>query len=474
MDEDLKRRPIVDTIEHDDDDETPNPEKAPKGSIPIKPIHVFFVIGILAVSAIFMLVNVMSGMHHGKELGTAQQIAGQDEETQPSDPDAVNGRADKFGKSLPPSLQASGGLAKDALLRGAGVANGALAGNTPPPNQPIQYGDYAGITSLTQCPRDALGNYDLVCRQYILNKINANPTPDPTQQGVGAYNPPPNNAGGQMQGQQQQAQEIQEDSHAAPLDFTRDADYQQQRQPQQQQQAQETAPLTQPIQPVQPEQQPRQDSSLSALSDSENMVKPRDVTVYHCTSVCMGDYITTVLQNRVTSESSGPLVAEVVVPVVSHKPDHKIIIPVGAKVFGETTALVGQNQTRIYAKFTSIRYPGSGATFALDQYPATDQQGAAGLSDLVNHHYFKIFGTASLLGALGAVAQGVGSNNAYNGGSYNPLAGVSSSIGSMTAMQATQILQQQLTTTLPTVTLREGRNYLQIYVRNNLNIPEGL
>lgn len=414
-----------------------DPEQEPKG--PVVAVGRKFVVGVvgaLFLGVCLLMADLFGAFHRTQEQPTVQQGAGGG--VAHPDTDAIYAGSAETTSDMARNLGGKFG-GRNRVNMGA---NGDLVKSPD------------AVKSLQDCPViDAAGDYDPYCKALIINRENA-------ANNAGTYPGSSSAQSGATQGgQAAQQQPERTNSHAAPLDLTASA---------------ETAkPVT--LLPTSsmsghaPEPEgiaPKPHTEEQTEFGEQDSVKPRQVRFYHCDTLCEGDYIPLFLVNRVIGDAEGSLIGEVVNDVVDHTPEHRLLIPQGSKVFGTASAVKGVNQNRIFAAFHSVRLP-NGVVFSLDQYPMLDQQGAAGAQDLVNRHYFKSAAVIGALGALGALSSVGVSYNGTNG--YNPANEFRTGVTSQVSQEATQILQQQLNT-LPTMTLREGRNYLQVYVRSNLEL----
>ncbi len=220
-------------------------------------------------------------------------------------------------------------------------------------------------------------------------------------------------------------------------------------------------------------------SSSSTLSDAKNATdreldqnqnEPKLLKSHTCIDLCEGDLIETVLTNRIDGSQAGFADVIVTQPVFSHDWDPKgrrLLIPVGSRVLGNVTSVNSNQQQRLFVAFHKLRRP-NGSTFSLDNFTGLDMAGAAGLRDLVNNHYLRIFGVAGAIAAIGAVAQ-IGNNGTAF--SYDPGVAMRNGISQQLGQEAMQILNRFLNQP-PTMVVREGRNLVKVYISQDLEIPE--
>ena len=112
-----------------------------------------------------------------------------------------------------------------------------------------------------------------------------------------------------------------------------------------------------------------------------------------------GSMIPAVLIGGINSELPGNIIAQVRESVYDTVTGNHLLIPQGSKLIGVYGSHVQYGQTRVLIAFNSIVFP-DGQTLNIGAMNGVDQEGYAGFSDQVDNHYFKIFGSAFLLGML--------------------------------------------------------------------------
>jgi type IV secretory pathway VirB10-like protein len=178
-----------------------------------------------------------------------------------------------------------------------------------------------------------------------------------------------------------------------------------------------------------------------------------------------GTLLETVLKNRTNGALSGLVLCQVDANVYSNNRQH-LLIPQGATLVGNVTAVGSLNQERLFVAFHRL-IMNNGESVSLDQFKAMNVAGETGLKDIVNRHYMQIFGAAAAIAAIGAV-QSVGN-------SINALDATFSSQYRQTFAQqmgqaANQILARFINI-LPTFIIREGAK-VKIYLSNDIILPE--
>ena len=111
----------------------------------------------------------------------------------------------------------------------------------------------------------------------------------------------------------------------------------------------------------------------------------------------------TVLVNRLSGATVGPVITMVTTDVYSENGSH-LLIPKGTRLLGRVSAVATTNQERLFVAFHRMIMP-DGYSVSLDKFQGLDVVGQTGLRDLVNHHYVQIFGASIALAAVAAVSQ---------------------------------------------------------------------
>lgn len=177
-----------------------------------------------------------------------------------------------------------------------------------------------------------------------------------------------------------------------------------------------------------------------------------------------GTVLETVLTNRINGALAGPIDTMLTTDVWSH--DHQqLLIPQGTRCLGTVSAVNGTGQQRIFVAFHRCIMP-DGYSLDLDKFPGLNQIGETGLRDIVNHHYFQIFGASLAIGAVGGLAQ-IG--NGYSSFGYDPSVAIRNGMSQQMGQESMQILDRFLNQ-LPTFIVRE-RSRVRIYLSGDLEVP---
>ncbi|HWU80839.1 MAG TPA: TrbI/VirB10 family protein, partial [Caulobacter sp.] len=151
------------------------------------------------------------------------------------------------------------------------------------------------------------------------------------------------------------------------------------------------APPTSPSSPSAPPQDPR-------TTSLERLQAPASPYVLQA-----GAVIPAALVTGLRSNAPGVAIAQVTQDVYDSLGGGFLLIPAGARLVGEYQAEVQTGQSRLRVSWTRLILP-SGRSIVLDNIPAADAQGMAGLQDGVDRHSGRILAAAGLstLLAIGA------------------------------------------------------------------------
>jgi type IV secretion system protein VirB10 len=112
-----------------------------------------------------------------------------------------------------------------------------------------------------------------------------------------------------------------------------------------------------------------------------------------------GTLIPSVLITEINSDLPGPIKAQVSENVFDTATGNHLLIPQGSTLIGVYSSNVQYGQNRVLIAFNRILFP-DGQSMNIGAMNGINQEGAAGFNDQVNNHYFKIFGSAILMGAI--------------------------------------------------------------------------
>lgn len=202
--------------------------------------------------------------------------------------------------------------------------------------------------------------------------------------------------------------------------------------------------------PPEPQDKPAAATTPAAETDRKYIVRE-------------GNFLETVLVNRLDSTFSGPVIVQVSNPLWA-RDRQTMLVPKGTQILGEARAVTALGASRVAVVFHRMIRPDDVA-IDLDRFTGLNQIGETGLKDKVNHHYLQIFGVSIALGVIGAAAQGSASYGFQTGGWDM----VRSGFGQGMSTAAMQVMNRFLNIP-PTVTIREGHR-VKVYFTQDLEVP---
>lgn len=185
-----------------------------------------------------------------------------------------------------------------------------------------------------------------------------------------------------------------------------------------------------------------------------------------------GTVIPATMLGGLNSDLPGMILAQVSQNVYDSATGNYLLIPQGSRLVGTYDNFVAYGQDRALVKWSRIVYP-DGSTLELEGMPGTDQSGYAGFKDQVDHHYFRIFGSAILMsivtGAYDYSQQNTG-GGIYGAADYTVGDALSSSVARELAQASTALLRKNLNIQ-PTIKIRPGYRFL-VMVKKDIIFPE--
>lgn len=203
--------------------------------------------------------------------------------------------------------------------------------------------------------------------------------------------------------------------------------------------------------------------SFMAASDKEGAVNPYRMeppaspNIVSAGSVIAGSLIT-----GINSDLPGLVTAQVSERVYDSATGRILLIPQGARLIGKYDSTIAYGQNRALIAWQRIIMP-DGSSIRLENAPATDAAGNAGLADRVDHHTGRL-----LTGAAISTLLGVGANMTFSGES-DLVQAIREATQQNVARAGDQITQRNLHVQ-PTITVRPGTP-VRLLVHRDLNLP---
>jgi len=180
-------------------------------------------------------------------------------------------------------------------------------------------------------------------------------------------------------------------------------------------------------------------------------------------SVLAGSVIVASLITGLNSDLPGLVTAQVTQNVFDTVTGSILLVPQGARLIGKYDSVVAFGQRRALVIWQRLILP-DGSSLRLDNMPATDAAGYAGLADKVDFHTWTL-----LKGVAIATMLGVGSELSISGES-DLVQAIRESAQSNTARAGDQITQRNLDIQ-PTITIRPGASVRLLVTRDLVFAP---
>ncbi len=165
--------------------------------------------------------------------------------------------------------------------------------------------------------------------------------------------------------------------------------------------------------------------------------------------VLAGSIISASLISGLNSDLPGLVIAQVTEPVYDSVSGGTLLIPQGSRLIGSYDSVVAFGQSRALVAWQRIIMP-NGASIQIDNLPASDTSGYAGLEDEVDYHTWTLLkgiAMSTLLGVGGAVTFG---------NSNSDLVQAIRESTQESTNQAGQDLVEKDINVQPTITIRQG------------------
>ena len=184
-----------------------------------------------------------------------------------------------------------------------------------------------------------------------------------------------------------------------------------------------------------------------------------------------GDVLPALMLSEIDSSLPGQIIAQVSQHVYDTPTKTQLLIPQGTKLIGTYSSEVGYGQKALLVAWQRLGYP-DGKTLDLGAMPGATGAGASGLTDLVNNHYIRLFGSALLMSAVTAgvtfsqqQAQGAGIPGQVAIPQYNAGTAMSQALGQQLGQVTAQLIGKNLSIA-PELTIRPGYRFNVVVVKD--------
>jgi type IV secretion system protein VirB10 len=162
-----------------------------------------------------------------------------------------------------------------------------------------------------------------------------------------------------------------------------------------------------------------------------------------------GTVVAASLITGLNSDLPGFVIAQVTENVFDTVSGRHLLIPQGARLVGKYDNIVAFGQERALVVWQRIILP-NGTSIVIDNLPATDTGGYAGLADQVDFHTWKL-----LKGVALATVLGIGSELAFDSSDSDLIRALQQSTQATTNRAGQRLIERQLNVQ-PTITVRPG------------------
>lgn len=176
-----------------------------------------------------------------------------------------------------------------------------------------------------------------------------------------------------------------------------------------------------------------------------------------------GSVISASLITGLNSDVPGMVVAQVIEPAFDSASGRAVLIPQGARLLGRYDSRVAYGQRRAMLVWERLVMP-DGSSLALDNAPATDAAGYAGVADGVDFHTWRLLkgiGMSTLLG--------VGTELRFGGAESELVEALHESVQSNADRAGQKIVERNLDIA-PTITIRPGFP-VRVLIHKDLVLP---
>ncbi len=165
-----------------------------------------------------------------------------------------------------------------------------------------------------------------------------------------------------------------------------------------------------------------------------------------------GTVISASLITGLNSDLPGTVIAQITDDTFDSSTGRTLLLPRGSRILGRYDSVIAYGQSRALVVWQRILMP-NGESVQIDNQPATDTAGYAGLEDSVDFHTWTL-----LKGIAMSTLLGVGSQISFGSDNSDLVEAIRQSTQESTNQAGQQIVQKDLSIQ-PTITIRPGWNF---------------
>tara|TARA_Y100000588_G_scaffold394922_1_gene518327 strand:- start:264 stop:1550 length:1287 start_codon:yes stop_codon:yes gene_type:complete len=180
-----------------------------------------------------------------------------------------------------------------------------------------------------------------------------------------------------------------------------------------------------------------------------------------------GTIIPALFETGINSDLPGTITARVSRNIYDTVSGNYLLIPQGTKVLGHYDSQIAYGQERVLMAWSRLIFP-NGDSFDLQGQPGVDLAGMSGITDKVNHHTFRVFGSSlmfSLFGAAGQLSQPKNETNQFPSNGQI----IFGAIGQQLTQTGAQLVMKNMDIQ-PTIEIRPGAKF-NILLTKDMVLP---
>ena len=223
----------------------------------------------------------------------------------------------------------------------------------------------------------------------------------------------------------------------------------------------------------QPQGQGQQNRSaqMESFADSTRDVGYLDQSVRDARpghEVAAGSIIPAVMLSAINSDLPGSIVAQVRSDVFSTFDFSVRLIPAGSRLIGRYQSDIATGQQRVLVAWDELIFP-NGRRISLEGMGAVDGVGAAGMRDQVHTHFWRVWGNALMISAIGVAAQQSQPQNSNQNNTPTSSQQAAAAAANSLNETAQQVLRRNLNIS-PTLEIRPGYTF-SVMVNRSISLP---
>lgn len=192
------------------------------------------------------------------------------------------------------------------------------------------------------------------------------------------------------------------------------------------------------------------DGQNSRWNLNSKVEKPKSPFQLHA-----GFVIPALMITGVNSDLAGQIMGQVSQNVYDSVTGEHLLIPQGSRLVGTYNSKVAFGQERVMVAWQRILFP-DGKSMDIGSMQGADSAGYSGFKDLVNHHFWRVFGSAIMMSVITAAAELSQSDDSDD--SNKERSALNEALGQQLGQAAAQMIMRNLNIA-PTIEVRSGYRF---------------